>query len=467
VAVKGALTFVLALAIGAGAFWVFQTVSSRVSRNSAAQQSAPSPPTTSSPDAPPAAGPEEAEADAAEDATPPGRAETRPTVVKRPLFSPPGAAGSAPAAEAEQPATAPRLATAPSAEAPAGTPVPEVVTRAPPAAKLATPSGTDDPAAKPRPATAFETERGLARAAFEAGDTQRGLRIVEQVYAGAKDRPDVDLTPEVERLLEVETKLERKREYVQYLVRLDRTGRVLDDLLARVAHRLPAAEESPEIAYAAWDDLTLAHDAAPNATGRKRVMSVAQPFLQRMIFSGRYSPLVKGYMIQKGDSLTSIALKFETTSDSIRRINNLKSDVIQPRQRLRILPGKLRIAVDKSDFLLTATLDGRILFEFSVGTGRDNATPIGTFLIRVRQRDPSWWRPGEGAIPAGDSRNILGSRWLGFQETQDFAGFGIHGTSDPSSIGKESSAGCIRLRNEDIELLYDFVPYGTEVVIRA
>ena len=79
----------------------------------------------------------------------------------------------------------------------------------------------------------------------------------------------------------------------------------------------------------------------------------------------------------------------------------------------------------------------------------------------------AWWRPGEQPIPAGDPRNILGARWLGFRETQDLAGFGIHGTEDPSSLGKESSAGCIRLRNEDIEVLFDFAPYGTEVVVRG
>ena len=87
--------------------------------------------------------------------------------------------------------------------------------------------------------------------------------------------------------------------------------------------------------------------------------------------------------------------------------------------------------------------------------------------IRVRQKDPTWWRPGEPAIPPKDPRNILGTRWLGFQETQDLAGFGIHGTDDPGTIGKESSAGCVRLRNQDIEVLYDFVSYGTEVVIQS
>ena len=59
----------------------------------------------------------------------------------------------------------------------------------------------------------------------------------------------------------------------------------------------------------------------------------------------------------------------------------------------------------------------------------------------------------------------LGSRWLGFADTEEFTGFGIHGTTDPSSVGRASSAGCVRLRQEDIELLFDFVPYKAEVAI--
>ena len=106
------------------------------------------------------------------------------------------------------------------------------------------------------------------------------------------------------------------------------------------------------------------------------------------------------------------------------------------------------------------------MMEFDVGLGRENATPIGEFVIDVKETNPSWWRPGEGAIPAGDPRNILGTRWMGFKNTDDYSGFGIHGTDIPESIGEQASAGCVRLRNGDIEKLYDFVPYRTVVVVR-
>jgi len=276
----------------------------------------------------------------------------------------------------------------------------------------------------------------------------------------------VDLSPEVERLLEAETNFARRREYVTYLARFDRSGRVLEAELGKASRKIAAAETEPEAALQAWESLTLAYELAADRSAKRKVVSQLDPFIQRMVFAGRYTPLLKSHTIQPGESLFEIAAEHRTTVDALRRLNDLKSDVIQPRQRIRVLPGKVKLFVDKSDFLLWVTLDGKLLAEYPVGLGKDNGTPTGTFVIRVRQKDPTWWRTGQPAIPPKDPRNILGTRWLGFQETQDLAGFGIHGTEDPGTIGKESSAGCVRLRNQDIEVLYDFVSYGTEVVIQ-
>ena len=439
IAVKNVLTLVVAVVVGAGGFWAFQSWTGKGAKDagdaarptveSPAKGAVPSePPESASPSAVPPAKDAVAAKDTAKES---GAA--KPTFAKKPIFFDGDAKSSAPDGSLKASTTPP----------------------------------TESPAVKLAAGTALDSERAVARTAFDSGDKKRGIRLLEDLFQSAKDRPDVDLSADALRLLESETRLERKREYLQYLARLDRTGRVLDDQLARAARKTATAEDGPDAGLSAWDELALAYDVAQDRGQRKRVLGQLDPFIQRMIFSGRFTPLLKSYQIQNGDSLSQIAAKFQTTQDSMRRINGLKGETIQPRQRLRILPGKLKIFVDKSDFILWATLDDRIFFEFPVGTGRDNGTPLGAFAIRVRQKDPTWWRPGEAPVPAGDPKNVLGSRWLGFQETQDFAGFGIHGTSDPSSLGKESSAGCIRMRNEDIEILYDFVTIGTEVQIRA
>jgi lipoprotein-anchoring transpeptidase ErfK/SrfK len=169
--------------------------------------------------------------------------------------------------------------------------------------------------------------------------------------------------------------------------------------------------------------------------------------------------------VKGGDSLNKIAKLKVTTEEAIVRLNGLKSPVIQPGQRLRLLAGKPKVHVRKGEFRLSLTIGDRLLLEFPVGLGREGSTPVSTFVIAVRQKEPVWYRRGEPPIPYGDPKNILGSRWLGFKDTEDLIGFGIHGTSDPSSIGKEASSGCIRLRNEELEVLWDFIPIGTEVEI--
>ncbi|MGH9420336.1 MAG: L,D-transpeptidase, partial [Thermoanaerobaculia bacterium] len=55
---------------------------------------------------------------------------------------------------------------------------------------------------------------------------------------------------------------------------------------------------------------------------------------------------------------------------------------------------------------------------------------------------------------------VLGTRRLDLGD-----GYGIHGTNEPESIGHAASHGCVRLRNEDVEKLYDMVAVGTPVYI--
>ena len=71
-------------------------------------------------------------------------------------------------------------------------------------------------------------------------------------------------------------------------------------------------------------------------------------------------------------------------------------------------------------------------------------------------------------VPFGDKENILGTRWMSLTatgETPPARGYGIHGTWEPATLGKQSSAGCIRMRNSDVEELFMLVPEGTPVTI--
>jgi lipoprotein-anchoring transpeptidase ErfK/SrfK len=88
-------------------------------------------------------------------------------------------------------------------------------------------------------------------------------------------------------------------------------------------------------------------------------------------------------------------------------------------------------------------------------------TPVGDFKINDRIAQPTWWRGDGRAIPYGDKENLLGTHWLSL----DIRGYGIHGTWEPDTIGKQASAGCVRMLNEEVEELYNLIPLGTTVTI--
>ena len=176
------------------------------------------------------------------------------------------------------------------------------------------------------------------------------------------------------------------------------------------------------------------------------------------------------YTVQEGDSIKAIAQKFGTTVDLIVESNQLKRpDVIKPGDRLRVFSGKLAIKVSKSRHDLLLMSNGRFFKRYHVGTGKYDRTPVGTFVVSERIKEPVWWRADGKTIPFGDKENILGTRWMALKatgNTEAIKGYGIHGTWDNDSIGKAESAGCIRLRNEEVEELFGLVPVGTEVEIQ-
>lgn len=175
----------------------------------------------------------------------------------------------------------------------------------------------------------------------------------------------------------------------------------------------------------------------------------------------------KSYVIQPGDSLDRIARQNKTTVEVIRKMNRIESHLIYPGSRLLLPSAPFIVRVDKSDRALDLTLNGKLFKRYIVGVGMNGKTPAGSFKTVVHQTNPDWTPPGGGIIPFGDPRNILGTRWISIQDSAhpDLQGFGIHGTSLRDSIGAETSNGCVRMLNEDVEELFLLIPRGTEVLI--
>ena len=91
----------------------------------------------------------------------------------------------------------------------------------------------------------------------------------------------------------------------------------------------------------------------------------------------------------------------------------------------------------------------------------NNSTPVGVFKVTDKLVNPTWYKAG-AVVPSGSPQNELGSRWLGISAK----GYGIHGTIAPEKLGQQITAGCVRMKNEEVEELYSLVPPGTEVTIQ-
>jgi len=168
------------------------------------------------------------------------------------------------------------------------------------------------------------------------------------------------------------------------------------------------------------------------------------------------------YTVKKGDSLWAIAKRHKTAVPFLRQLNGLKGDRLAVGQNLRVCRGPVKIVVDKSECMLRIYSGKDLLSEFRVAVGPGEKTPVGTYKIKTKLVYPQWTHPvTKEVIKYGDPRHEIGTRWMGIGN-----GLGIHGTNDPSSIGKAVSRGCIRMHNAEVESIFWAIPRGTVVEIR-
>ncbi len=126
------------------------------------------------------------------------------------------------------------------------------------------------------------------------------------------------------------------------------------------------------------------------------------------------------------------------------------------------------ILVDLSQRKLRLYDHSKMLKKYGIAIGMPgHTTPLGTFKIIAKAKNPSWRRPasdwaaGMPAYIAPGPRNPLGTRALYL----NVSGIRIHGTHKTWSIGHAQSHGCMRVANSNIEKLYPLVPVGTKVFI--
>ena len=186
-------------------------------------------------------------------------------------------------------------------------------------------------------------------------------------------------------------------------------------------------------------------------------------------------------MISRRQFLATAAAASALASPAIAQDGFALEPIYQP-QRVRIkssLGAPQILILPRAHFLYFVDQQGSAL-RYGVGVGRAGLEFTGEAVIQVKKEWPTW-RPTEEMIERepqtygrfadndyvepGGPGNPLGARALYlFQNGRDTF-YRIHGTTQPQSIGRSVSNGCIRMLNEHVIDLYQRVPIGTKVTV--
>lgn len=216
----------------------------------------------------------------------------------------------------------------------------------------------------------------------------------------------------------------------------------------------------------AWKCYSSAMKSSLSNKQRKEVKAILDPIVAELLLSAEATGCIV-YRVTQGDNLTRIAKKHKSSVEMMRHVNKKTSDEIFIGRDLKVVPGMPYIEVYKNSYFLVVYLANHLYLQsYEIGLGKDNKTPVGSFTIKVKQKNPDWYTEEKGKtikIPFNDPRNTLGTRWMGFNHD----GIGIHGTKEPESIGKSMSNGCVRMKNEEVDQLFEIVGLGTQVSIHT
>ena len=127
------------------------------------------------------------------------------------------------------------------------------------------------------------------------------------------------------------------------------------------------------------------------------------------------------------------------------------------------------VIIDTANTFLYYILGNGKAIRYGIGVGREGFTWSGVKSVARKAEWPDWYPPAQMILRqpylprmvAGGPGNPLGARAIYIGGTE----YRIHGTNDPTSIGKHVSSGCIRLTNEDVIDLYNRVTLGARVIV--
>ena len=192
------------------------------------------------------------------------------------------------------------------------------------------------------------------------------------------------------------------------------------------------------------------------------------------IFSSTASAQVLGYASPPQSSFPSDNMMVAPNQPALSDEGDGSSAVVPERLRRAVIAFDTReapgtVIIDTGNTALYYVLGQGRAIRYGVGVGREGFTWSGVQTISRKAEWPDWHPPAEmiarqpylPRFMAGGPGNPLGARAMYLGSSQ----YRIHGTNDPSTIGKFVSSGCIRLTNEDVADLFSRVDVGTRVVV--
>lgn len=182
-----------------------------------------------------------------------------------------------------------------------------------------------------------------------------------------------------------------------------------------------------------------------------------------------------------GSALEALGEKFHASPKLLRRLN-ATADFSRAGETISVpnvlspepMPAAAKVVVDRSDASVSV-LDaaGRILARYPASTGSSyDPLPVGTWKIQGIARNPIFnynpklfWDAKASSVKAKIApgpNNPVGVVWIDLSKEH----YGIHGTPEPSKIGKTESHGCIRLSNWNADMLASAVSPGMTALLQ-
>ncbi len=179
------------------------------------------------------------------------------------------------------------------------------------------------------------------------------------------------------------------------------------------------------------------------------------------------------YTVKRNEVLDIIGRRMKVPHEILMQINNISQPkALQAGRTIKVIHGPFHVKVSRSTFTLDLYLQDMYVRSFKVGLGKSGfETPLGHWHVQQGGKliKPTWTDPDtQRQYKSTDPDYPLGTRWIGLEGVDGAArgrtGFAIHGTKDPDQIGTAGSRGCIRMYNDDVELIYNLlVPLNSQV----